>query len=91
MRKCECGGRYSRHQVNYNKKGVETIRFRCVDCKKSISVRDGEIVNGKGPKKKDWRSIDNVELTGAAPNGQQAKKRRMNDDKRNTPTSAASG
>lgn len=31
-------------------------RFQCKDCRKTITVRDGRIVTGSGPRVRDWRT-----------------------------------
>lgn len=57
MKTCLCGGAYHRHQTSINKRGEETQRFRCRECGKTISVRDGKVVVGRGPRVRDWRTI----------------------------------
>ncbi len=48
MKKCDCGGTLYRHG---SQQGAQ--RYRCKDCKKTITVRDGK--RSKIVMKKDWR------------------------------------
>lgn len=53
MKTCErCGGMLYRKGAAA--KGGE--RFQCRDCRKTITVRDGRIVTGNGPRVRDWRT-----------------------------------
>ena len=70
MKTCSCGGMWYAHGKAVSKRGVVTERYMCKLCKKSISVRDGKIVDSRlGVRKKDWRSMDNADVTGLAPEG----------------------
>jgi len=52
MKTCNhCGGFLYRHAVLHN-----GIRYRCKECGKCITVRDGEVSTLRGrPVKVDWR------------------------------------
>ncbi len=53
MKTCaRCGGMFYRKGAAA--KGGE--RFQCRDCRKTITVRDGRIVTGNGPRVRDWRT-----------------------------------
>lgn len=53
MKTCKhCGGMLYRNGAA--EKGGE--RFQCKDCRKSITVRGGVVVNGTGPRVRDWRT-----------------------------------
>lgn len=47
-----CGAMLYRHSETYN--GSE--RYQCKKCRKTITVRAGVIVNGRGPRVNDWRT-----------------------------------
>lgn len=58
MKTCpNCGGSYHRHSTVTNKAGNVADRFRCRDCGKTITVRNGQVSTGNtGPRVKDWRT-----------------------------------
>ena len=53
MKTCECGGIWYRHGKFESKRFGPGVRYRCKDCGKCITVRDGEIA--KHTLIKDWR------------------------------------
>ncbi len=57
MKPCPyCGGTLLRHGTSENRTISVGIRYRCRNCRKSLTVRDGEISTLKGrPFKIDWR------------------------------------
>lgn len=57
MKTCACGGMLYRHEVK-----DEAIRYRCKECGKSLTVRNGEVSKLKGrPMKSDWRTKPTME------------------------------
>lgn len=63
MKVCECGGMLYRHGVLRCKTRTDAERYKCRDCGKSITVREGEISNGRGPRARDWRT-ESIKETG---------------------------
>ena len=59
MKTCECGGTLYRHgkAVWHKRMKVEGNRYRCKDCGKCITVREGEVMTPVigGKLIKDWR------------------------------------
>lgn len=51
-----CSGMLYRHDTTYTSAGIECQRFKCKECRKTITVRNGQIVNGRGPRVMDWRT-----------------------------------
>lgn len=59
MKMCACGGMFYRHEDR-----GDAIRYRCKECRKSITVRNGEVSKLKGrPMKYDWRNDPSTEAT----------------------------
>lgn len=55
MKVCDCGGMFYRHGIVRPKLQQPAVRYRCKACGKCITVRDGQIVKGTGPRVQDWR------------------------------------
>lgn len=72
MKTCkECGGRFLRHGYRESGKGL-VERYKCEDCGRTLSIRNGEVVNGtgkRGPQFPDWRTMggDQYNLPKARP------------------------
>lgn len=45
MKTCECGGKLYRHGKNESGRQYGSERYRCASCGKTITVRDGQIVD----------------------------------------------
>lgn len=57
MKTCTCGGQLYRHGKCANKPAETALRYRCLDCRKCITVRDGQVSTLRGrPAKLDWRA-----------------------------------
>lgn len=55
MKTCECGGMLYRHGTNRSKHIEDGQRYRCKECGKCITVRNGKVVTHNGRIKLDWR------------------------------------
>ena len=55
MKTCECGGKWYRHGVSPSKRNGESVRYICKECKKTIRVRDGKVVEKPDNSIPDWR------------------------------------
>lgn len=52
MKTCACGGKLYRHGQQMD----GALRYRCKDCKKTMTVRDGKQSTLRGrPIQEDWR------------------------------------
>lgn len=51
MKTCDCGGMWHR---NGERNGAQS--YRCAECGKTITVRNGQIVTKRGPRVRDWRT-----------------------------------
>lgn len=61
MRTCACGGMLYRHEDR-----GDAVRYRCKECRKSITVRNGEVSTLRGrPMKNDWRNEQTMEAAKA--------------------------
>lgn len=71
MKTCpKCGGSFHRHSTVTNKSGNVADRFRCRDCGKTITVRNGQVSTGNtGPRVKDWRTSSDGEETNRGTHG----------------------
>lgn len=59
MKTCDCGGMWYRHGEILNKRGEPAQRYQCKECRKSITVRNGEISHPGSPgspRVRDWRT-----------------------------------
>ena len=58
IRRCECGGVLYRHGQCANKPTETAHRYRCRDCRKCVTVRNGEVSTLRGrPSREDWRHV----------------------------------
>ena len=62
MKTCACGGDLLRHGVTKYGDGSQGVRYRCRECSKTFTERNGNEVRGLlffnstgRPTKKDWR------------------------------------